>query len=80
VVQTVAFPSATVETESFDKKSSHYYERVDVAIEEDIPALEKQQNGMESPYASQGPFSTLEPSVGNFACWYSERTGSSDCN
>ena len=73
VVQTVCFPRASVERYDFDEKAKDYYERIDVAIAEDIPVLEKQQRGMESPHAIQGRFSALEPSVGNFACWYSDQ-------
>jgi len=74
VVQTVCFPNETATRLDFQEKSRTYYHRFDLAINEDIPALEKQQSGMESPYAEQGRFSALEPSVGNFACWYSEAT------
>ena len=72
VVQTVCFPESTMQREDFQAKAETYYRRFDLAIAEDIPALEKQQRGMTSPYAQQGRFSTLEPSVGNFACWYAE--------
>ncbi len=74
VAQTVCFPSDSVARDDFEEKSKAYYHRFDLAIEEDIPALVKQQSGIESPYAEQGRFSALEPSVGNFACWYSEAT------
>ena len=77
-VQTVCFPEETVAREDFQTKAAEYYHRFDVAIEEDIPALEKQQLGMESPFATQGRFSTLEPSVGNFACWYADVLSVSD--
>ena len=75
VVQTVCFPPETMDRDDFTKNSSTYYQRFDFAIDEDIPALEMQQTGVASPYAAQGRFSTLEPSVGNFACWYAETTG-----
>jgi phenylpropionate dioxygenase-like ring-hydroxylating dioxygenase large terminal subunit len=74
VVQTVCFPSETIARDDFEEKSKTYYHRFDLAIEEDIPALKKQQSGIQSPYAQQGRFSALEPSVGNFACWYSDTT------
>ncbi len=74
VVQTVCFPHATTQRDDFREKSERYYHRFDLAINEDIPALERQQAGMQSPFAVQGRFSALEPSVGNFACWYSEVT------
>jgi len=55
-----------------------YYERFDVAINEDIPVLEQQHLGMRSPFAAQGRFSYLEPNVARFASWYSERLLSAD--
>ena len=73
VVQTVCFPPETVALPDFEARARLYYHRFDVAIDEDIPALERQQRGMSSPVAGQGRFSTLEPSVGNFACWYADR-------
>ena len=75
-VQTICFPPETVARDDFEQNAAEYYYRFDVAIDEDIPALEKQQQGMESPFAAQGRFSTLEPSVGNFACWYAALLGS----
>ena len=74
-VQTICFPPETVARDDFEQNAAEYYHRFDVAIDEDIPALEKQQLGMESPFAAQGRFSTLEPSVGNFACWYAALLG-----
>jgi phenylpropionate dioxygenase-like ring-hydroxylating dioxygenase large terminal subunit len=44
-----------------------------VAISEDIPMLEQQHAGMRSPFAKQGRFSYLEPSVARFARWYAKR-------
>ncbi len=72
-VQTICFPPQTTQLDGFEEKAADYYHRFDCAMEEDIPALEKQQTGLQSPYAQQGRFSELEPSVGNFACWYAER-------
>lgn len=74
VVQSVCFPSDTTRRADFAGKARSYYARVDSAIAEDIPVLEKQQAGLASPCAAQGWFSDLEPCVGNFACWYAERT------
>ena len=73
VIQTVAFPEASTQLPDFADKSLAYYERIDTAIDEDLPFLIDQQQGLSSPYARQGRFSALEPSVGNFACWYAER-------
>ena len=73
VVQSVCFPSATTRRSDYVEKSRAYCARVDDAIAEDIPVLEKQQAGLASPRAVQGRFSDLEPCVGNFACWYAKR-------
>ena len=75
VILTIAFPESSLELPDFDERSEKYCERIDVALDEDIPFLIDQQAGMASPYACQGRFSALEPSVGYFACWYAERMG-----
>jgi len=71
--QFVCFPSATIDRHDFAEKAESYYERFDVAIDEDIPALERQHRGLCSAHAAQGPFSYLEPSVARFAGWYADR-------
>lgn len=73
IVQTVCFPEETVLLEDFDCRAVHYYDRIDTAIEEDIPFLEQQQVGLSSPFALQGRFSPLEPGVANFAYWYADK-------
>lgn len=73
VVQTVCFPPETFATDAFGPTAQRYYDRMDVAIGEDIPVLESQQRGLASPFAKPGRFSRLEPSVGAFAIWYAER-------
>ena len=73
IVQTVCFPAETAMLEGFELRAKHYYERIDTAIEEDIPFLEQQQAGLSSPFAKQGRFSSLEPSVANFAYWYAKK-------
>ncbi|MBX2867215.1 MAG: aromatic ring-hydroxylating dioxygenase subunit alpha [Acidiferrobacterales bacterium] len=73
VVQTVCFPSSSVSLPDFEVRAQRYYDRIDEAIAEDLPFLELQQEGLASPLAKQGRFSTLEPSVGNFACWYANQ-------
>lgn len=73
VVQTVCFPPETFDTDGFDATAQRYYDRMDLAIGEDIPVLESQQRGLASPFAKPGRFSRLEPSVGSFAIWYAER-------
>ena len=71
--QVVCFPPETVAMAGFHEVAESYYERFDVAINEDIPVLEQQHLGMCSPFAGQGRFSYLEPNVARFAAWYAER-------
>lgn len=73
VGMTVCFPEDTLALEHFEDAAQLYYYRMDRALGEDIPALENQQAGLTSPLAKQGRFSSLEPSVGTFACWYSDK-------
>lgn len=75
VAQTVCFPPSTIERQDFAEKAELYYERFDVALDEDVPILEQQQKGFGSRFAKQGKFSYLEPSVASFACWYAARLG-----
>lgn len=70
VGMTACFPVETSGHPDFETRVVHYYERLDQAIAEDIPLLERQQSGLASPFAKPGRFSHLEPSVANFACWY----------
>ncbi len=69
---TVCFPQSTIDEEDFEEKSEIYYERFEAALEEDIPMLEQQHAGMKSPFAQQGRYSYLEPSVARFASWYAQ--------
>ncbi len=71
IVQTVCFPESTTKLTDFESRAKHYYDRYDLAISEDIPFLEQQQIGLSSRFAQQGRCSSLEPSVANFATWYS---------
>jgi phenylpropionate dioxygenase-like ring-hydroxylating dioxygenase large terminal subunit len=73
VGMTACFPAETAARPDFDEHVRHYYQRLDTAIDEDIPVLENQQLGLSSPFARQGRFSYLEPSVARFARWYAER-------
>jgi len=73
VAQTVCFPESTMSLPEFTARAEHYYERFDVALDEDIPALTQQHAGLQSPFAEQGRFSYLEPSVASFAAWYAQR-------
>lgn len=71
--QVVCFPPKTATRDDFAETAEAYYERFDVAINEDIPMLEQQHRGMSSPFARQGRFSYLEPNVARFASWYADR-------
>ena len=73
VGMTACFPAETAEQDGFEERAAHYYERLDAAIAEDIPALEGQQIGLTSPYARQGRYAFLEDSVARFAHWYAGR-------
>ena len=55
----------------FHKKSAQYLERLDKALDEDIPALINQQQGMSCRDALPGRFQPeLEANVASFAFWY----------
>ena len=71
--QVVCFPQATIDSEGFDEKAEVYYRRFDVALDEDLPMLVEQHAGQRSPFARQGRYSYLEPSVARFAAWYAGR-------
>ena len=73
IVMTVCFPGAATALPDFAARAAAYYQRVDVAIAEDIKVLELQQAGLASPLARSGPFSRLEPNVGAFEAWLAER-------
>lgn len=74
VVMSVCFPEETIRHKNFDDCAQVYYDRMDAALAEDIPALERHYKGLASPFARQGRFcADLEPNVANFAFWYAER-------
>ncbi|MCZ6471024.1 MAG: aromatic ring-hydroxylating dioxygenase subunit alpha [Gammaproteobacteria bacterium] len=76
IVQTICFPAHTVKRAEFESRVKYYYDRYDAALAEDIPFLEQQQAGLSSKFARPGRFSSLEPSVANFAHWYAGRLAS----
>ena len=56
----------------FDTRVAAYLDRLDAALDEDVPALINQQRGMACPDAVPGRFQPeLEPNVARFARWYS---------
>ena len=74
VVQSSCFPRETTARPDFEEKSRAYLERMDAALDEDVPALVNQQRGMNSPDARAGRFQPdLEPNVAAFARWYAGR-------
>ena len=76
VTQWVCFPPRTLAAPGFEAKAERYYARMDEALAEDIAVLERQQRGMDSPFARAGRWSDLEHGAAAFAAWYSERLGS----
>lgn len=73
IMQTISFPAESVALEDFDERARHYYERIDAALDEDLPFLRQQQAGLNSKFARQGRIAALEPSVGKFAYWYAQQ-------
>jgi len=73
VIQTICFPAESLALDDFSERAKHYYARIDAALAEDLPFLEKQQIGLNSKFARQGRFGALEPSVGKFAYWYAQQ-------
>ena len=74
VVQSACFPPATLEQEDTKDRIADYFERLDAAIGEDIPALENQHRGQRNPDARQGRLQPLlEANVAVFAQWYANR-------
>lgn len=84
IVQSACFPPETVSTPGADAKIAAYHDRLDAALAEDIPALENQHRGLQSPDAKPGRFQPLlEPNVAAFARWYATamlRPGALDQN
>ncbi|MBC8270260.1 MAG: aromatic ring-hydroxylating dioxygenase subunit alpha [Rhodospirillaceae bacterium] len=73
VIMTVCFPPETIEHEDFENRAKLYYDRMDAALGEDIPALLRYHQGLASPFAIQGRYcAELEPNVASFAMWYAD--------
>jgi phenylpropionate dioxygenase-like ring-hydroxylating dioxygenase large terminal subunit len=66
------FPRASVARPDFAELVKGYYERWDVAIEEDNVVLARQQRGLTSPLARPGRFSDQEFVVSRFSAWVAE--------
>jgi phenylpropionate dioxygenase-like ring-hydroxylating dioxygenase large terminal subunit len=63
------FPKNRVERSDFNEVVQNYFHRWDVTIDEDILASERQQKGLDSPYAPPGRFSHREPLVHQIDNW-----------
>ena len=72
VTQWVCFPPQTVASPRFEAEAERYYTRMDEALAEDIAVLERQQLGMDSPFARAGRWSDLEHGAAAFAAWYAK--------
>ena len=71
IALTLCFPESSTELDDFETKADFYYQRLIAAINEDIPALENQQKGLNSPLAKQGRYhELLEPNIAHFDFWY----------
>ena len=78
IALTLCFPQSSTELEDFETRADFYYQRLVAAINEDIPALENQQLGLNSPLAKQGRYhERLEPNVAHFDFWYAGLMGES---
>jgi len=74
VKQSICFPQSTTKLADFEEKSQAYYQRLDAAMDEDITALENQQQGLRNSPPLQGRFSKLmEANVASFVNWYATK-------
>lgn len=79
VHQTACFSPDTINQADFEHRVTAYYQRLDVAIEEDIPALENQHRGLQSGATRQGPFQPLlEANVVAHTHWYASQLLATD--
>ena len=76
IALTLCFPESSIQLDDFETRADFYYQRLIAAIEEDIPALENQQLGLNSPLAKQGRYQELlEANVAHFDFWYAGLMG-----
>jgi choline monooxygenase len=69
LVHGALFPRSRLARSDFEELAKNYYHRWDVTIEEDIVASERQQKGIDTPYALPGRFSYREPLVHEIDNW-----------
>ena len=67
------FPKDRLSRNDFEDVAKNYYKRWDITIEEDIVASERQQRGLDSPFARAGRFSHREPLVHEIDNWILDR-------
>jgi choline monooxygenase len=67
------FPKDRLSRNDFEDVAQNYYKRWDITIEEDIVASERQQRGLDSPFARPGRFSHREPLVHEIDNWILDR-------
>lgn len=67
------FPKDRLSRNDFADVAQNYYKRWDITIEEDIVASERQQRGLDSPFAQPGRFSHREPLVHEIDNWILDR-------
>jgi choline monooxygenase len=67
------FPKDRLTRNDFEDVAKNYYKRWDITIEEDIVASERQQRGLDSPFARPGRFSYREPLVHAIDNWILDR-------
>lgn len=67
------FPRDRTLQPDFEEIVKNYYHRWDLTIEEDIVASERQQKGLDTPFAPPGRFSYREPLVHQIDNWILDR-------
>lgn len=73
LVHGALFPKDRLTRNDFEDIADNYYRRWDITIEEDIVASERQQKGIDSPFARPGRFSHREPLVHVIDNWILDR-------
>jgi phenylpropionate dioxygenase-like ring-hydroxylating dioxygenase large terminal subunit len=73
LVHGALFPKDRLSRNDFADVAKNYYKRWDITIEEDIVASERQQRGLDSPFARPGRFSYREPLVHEIDNWILDR-------
>jgi len=73
LVHGALFPKDRLARNDFEEVAKNYYKRWDITIDEDIVASERQQRGLDSPFARPGRFSHREPLVHEIDNWILDR-------